>query len=143
LNNTKSESIGERLRTGNKMICYVIHGLPTRYTIPEGCFFRSTLTTAQFSILTLKMLKLSTDRGFIVLRLASNAGLFKNLCSGTLIVICISRPRNQSLTYLEKNCRRDRLRQRQTISRMLKDFAATTTTTQHFLRNRKFVIITK
>jgi hypothetical protein len=30
LDNTKSETICERLRTGNKMVCYVIHGLPTR-----------------------------------------------------------------------------------------------------------------
>jgi hypothetical protein len=29
------------------------------------------------------------------------------------MVICISRPRNQSLTYREKNCRRGRLRPRQ------------------------------
>jgi hypothetical protein len=29
------------------------------------------------------------------------------------IVVCISRPRNRSLTYREKNCRRGRLRPRQ------------------------------
>jgi hypothetical protein len=68
------------------------------------------------------MLKLSTDRGFIVLRLASNVGLFKNLCRGTLIITYISRPRNQSLRYLEKNCRRDRLRQRQNNLENVKGF---------------------
>jgi hypothetical protein len=40
--------------------------------------------------------------------------------SNHLIFICISRPRNHSLTYREKNCRRGRLRPRQTIPRMLK-----------------------
>jgi hypothetical protein len=30
-----------------------------------------------------------------------------------MIVICISKPRNRSLTYREKNCRRGRLRPRQ------------------------------
>jgi hypothetical protein len=45
------------------------------------------------------------------------------------IVVCISRPRNYSLGYREKNCRRGRLRPRQTISRMLKDFAGKVYTT--------------
>jgi hypothetical protein len=49
LDNTKSKTIGERPRTANKMLCYVIHGLSTRYTIAAGYFFHSTLTTAQFS----------------------------------------------------------------------------------------------
>jgi hypothetical protein len=46
-----------------------------------------------------------------------------------VIVICISIPRNHYLAYGEKNCRRGRLRPRQTISRMLNDFAAKVYTT--------------
>jgi hypothetical protein len=89
LDNIKFETIGERPCTANKMLCYVIHGLSTRYTIPAGYFFHSTLTTAQFSTLTLQIFKLLTDCGFIVLRLvtdnhASNVALFKKICSGTL-----------------------------------------------------------
>jgi hypothetical protein len=39
----QSETISERPCTANKMLCYVIHGLSTRYTIPAGYFFHSTV----------------------------------------------------------------------------------------------------
>jgi hypothetical protein len=51
------------------------------------------------------------------------------LVDHSVVVICISRPQNHSLTYREKNCRRGRLRRRQTISRMLKNFATKVYTT--------------
>jgi hypothetical protein len=47
----------------------------------------------------------------------------------TLIVICISRPRNHSLTYRKKNCHRGRSRPRQHNLEDVKDFAAKVYTT--------------
>jgi hypothetical protein len=53
----------------------------------------------------------------------------------SIVVICISRPRNHSLTYREKNCRRGHLRPRQDNLEDVKGLRG-----QHFLRNRKFEI---
>jgi hypothetical protein len=47
----------------------------------------------------------------------------------TLIVICISRRRNHSLTYRKKNCQRGRSRPRQHNLEDVKDFAAKVYTT--------------
>jgi hypothetical protein len=49
------------------------------------------------------------------------------------IVICVSRPRNHSLTYREKNCRRGRLRPNQDNLEYI----------NIFLCNRKFIIVIK
>lgn len=71
------------------MACFVINGLSARFVIPAGYFFHSTLQAADFHSLTLQVLKLLTDCGFLVLRIVtdnhpSNVGLFRNLCGGTL-----------------------------------------------------------
>jgi hypothetical protein len=50
------------------------------------------------------------------------------------IVICISRPRNHSLTYREKNCRRG------INLENVKGFCSQGVPTQNFMCNRKFVI---
>jgi hypothetical protein len=89
LDNTKENTIGSKPEIANKMLCYVIHGLSTRYTIPVSYFFHSTMTTKIFYSFTMKVLNSVTYSGFIILRLvtdnhASNVALFKKLCAGNL-----------------------------------------------------------
>ena len=80
------------------MLCYVIHRLSTRYTIPAGYFFHGHLASETYHELTLKVLKPLTSCGFIVLRIitddfSANVKLFKILSgdNGT-ILNCISHP---------------------------------------------------
>jgi hypothetical protein len=53
-----TQVIGTRPTLANKMLCYVVHGMTTKYTIPAGYFFHRTLPNADFLNLTLKVLKL-------------------------------------------------------------------------------------
>ena len=87
LDNCSSNVVGKKPEIANKMLCFVMHGLSTKYTIPAGYFFHSTMTTDKFLNLTMQVLRLLTDCGFIVLRLvtdnhASNTALFKRLSNG-------------------------------------------------------------
>jgi hypothetical protein len=59
----------------------------------------------------------------------------------TKIVICVSKPRNHSLTYREKNCRRGFLRPRHVNLEDGKGFRGQGV--HNFLCNRKFLIIIK
>ena len=86
---SNSTTISEQPSIANKMLCYVIHGLITEYTIPAAYFFHGTLSTENFYALTMKVLKLLTDYGIIVLRLvtdnaSSNVALFKKIGKGSL-----------------------------------------------------------
>jgi hypothetical protein len=88
LDNCSGAVVGEKPKVANKMLCYVIHGLSTRYTIPAGYFFHSSLTTDNFHSLTLNVLKLLTECGFIILRLVTdnlnlNVALFKKLSNSS------------------------------------------------------------
>lgn len=82
------DNIGKYPKMANKMLCFVVHGLSTKYNIPAGYFFHAALTSGNFYTLTMNvMLKLLTDCGFIVLRLvtdnfSSNVTLFKKLSGG-------------------------------------------------------------
>jgi hypothetical protein len=89
LDTCSSGTIGERPKIASKMLCYVVHGLSTQFTIPAGYFFHSTLTAKDFHSITLRVLQLLTDCNFIVLRLVTdnfsgNVGLFKKLGNGSL-----------------------------------------------------------
>jgi hypothetical protein len=89
LENTQAQLIGEKPKLANKMLCYVLHGLSTKYTIPVGYFFHETMNTEKFHSLTMKVLNLVTNKSFIVLRMvtdnhASNVALFKKLSNGTM-----------------------------------------------------------
>ena len=89
LSNCKNQNVGEHVDQANKMLCFVIHGLSTRYTIPAGYFFHSNLSVETYHSITLNVLELLTSCGFIVLRIvtddfSANVKLFKILCNGTL-----------------------------------------------------------
>lgn len=76
--------------------CYVIHGLSTKYTIPCGYYFHSSMLASDFNKLTLNVLKLLTDCCYITLRIitdnmSSNVLLFKNFGGGE-IKNCIRHP---------------------------------------------------
>ena len=89
LSTSSSNTIGGQVEIAHQMMCYVVHGLTTRFTIPAGYFFHSSFTAEEFYSLTLKILKLVTDCGFLIIRivtdnLALNVKLFKLLGNGTI-----------------------------------------------------------
>jgi hypothetical protein len=89
LSSCKTDTVGEKPDIANKMLCYVIHGLSARYTIPAGYFFHASLTPEAYHKITLNILELLTTHGFIVLRIvtddfSANVKLFKTLCNGNL-----------------------------------------------------------
>ena len=86
---SNSRPIGSQPKFANKMACFVINGLSASFDIPAGFFFHSTLQAAGSHSLTLQVIKLLTDCGFLVLHIVtdnhpSNVGLLKNLCGGIL-----------------------------------------------------------
>jgi hypothetical protein len=90
LENTQAQLIGEKPKLANKMLCYVLHGLSAKYTIPVGYFFHETMKTEKCHSLTMKLLNLVTNKSFIVLRMvtdnhASNVVLLKKLSNGTIV----------------------------------------------------------
>lgn len=97
LDTCTSSSVGQNPIIANKMLCFVAQGLSSRFTIPAGYFFHASLTTDVFYSLTMKVLKLLTDCGFIVLRIvtdnfSSNTALFKMLSEGSSIRNQIEHP---------------------------------------------------
>jgi hypothetical protein len=97
LDNCQSKTINKNPKIANKMLCFVIYGLSTRYCIPAGYFFHSTLVNNTFHALTMQVLEMLTKCGFIVLRIvtdnfSSNVALFKKLSNGTTPKNCIDHP---------------------------------------------------
>jgi hypothetical protein len=89
LSTTETHIVGEKPNIANKMLCYVIHGLSTKYTIPAGYFFHGTLSSDTYFKITMNILELLTSCGFIVLRIvtdnfSANVKFFKILCNGSL-----------------------------------------------------------
>ncbi|GLV33416.1 hypothetical protein CBL_20157 [Carabus blaptoides fortunei] len=85
-----SSKIGKKPVLANKMLCYVIRGLSTKYTIPAAYYFHKQLNSTQYFDLTINVLKLIKECGFTVLRMVtdnhkSNVALFKLLGDGNLI----------------------------------------------------------
>jgi hypothetical protein len=68
----KSNVVGKKPHVANKMLCFVIHGLSTKFLIPVGYFFHASLATNDFFSLTMNILQMVTDCGFIVLRLVTD-----------------------------------------------------------------------
>lgn len=84
------ETFGKKPLLANKMLCFVIHGLSTKFTIPAAYFFHRTLKTPEFYNLTVTVLQQLHECGFIVLRIVtdnhkSNVALFKTFGSGKLL----------------------------------------------------------
>ena len=89
LDTTVSHNIGEKPKVANKMLRFVVHGLCTKYAIPAGYFFRSTMTTDQLYLLTKINFKLLTHCGYIVIRMitdniSTNVSLFRKFGNGSL-----------------------------------------------------------
>jgi hypothetical protein len=89
LDTSKSNIVGKKPQIANKMLCFVIHGLSTKFLIPVGYFFHASLVTNDFFSLTMKILQMVTDCGFIVLRLvtdniSTNVALFKKFGNGSM-----------------------------------------------------------
>lgn len=89
LETTSSTRVGTKPKVANKMLCFVVQGLSTRYTIPAGYFFHSSLTTQELYLLTKNILQLLTNCGYIVIRfvtdnISTNVALFKKFGNGSL-----------------------------------------------------------
>jgi hypothetical protein len=89
LETTTKKTIGRRPVLANQTLCYVIHGLSTKFTIPAAYFFHRTLKTPDFYQLTLDVLKPLHDCGFLVIRIVTdnheaNVGLFKAFANSEL-----------------------------------------------------------
>jgi hypothetical protein len=54
------------------MLCYLIHGLSTKSTIPAGYFFHGTLSSETYLKITMNILELLSYCGFIVLRIVTD-----------------------------------------------------------------------
>jgi hypothetical protein len=65
LSSCKTDTVGEKPDIANKMLCYVIHGLSTRYTIPAGYFFHASLTPETYHKITLNILELLTRYSWV------------------------------------------------------------------------------
>jgi hypothetical protein len=53
--NITKEPLGKRPVLANKLLCFVIHGLSTKYTVPVGYFFHKTLPTDRFFEITMEV----------------------------------------------------------------------------------------
>lgn len=97
----KSINFGKKPTLANKMLCFVIHGLSTKFTVPAAYFFHRTMKTTEFYELTLKVLHQLHECGFIVLRIVtdnhkSNVALFKAL-NGNILSTRIEHPVQPSI----------------------------------------------
>ena len=57
--NENGQIIGKKTTLANKKLCYVIHGMTIKYTIPAGYFFHRQLPQDDYFNLTMKILKLT------------------------------------------------------------------------------------
>jgi hypothetical protein len=85
-----SKPIGQKPILANQLLCYVVHGLSTKFTIPAAYFFHKQLSASNFLRLTLTVLQTLHNCGFIVIRIVtdnhkSNVALFKHLAGNTLM----------------------------------------------------------
>ena len=73
----------------NKMLCFVLRGLSIKYTIPVAYYFHKQITHRDMYELTLQVLQLLHECGFVTIRLVadnhkSNVALFTMLGNGNL-----------------------------------------------------------
>ena len=72
-------------KLATKLLCFLFSGLSSHYKIPVGYFFTSSLNGKQLHELTLHVIKLIEETGFIVLHIVAdnakvNVSLFNHLC---------------------------------------------------------------
>jgi hypothetical protein len=89
--NITKEPLGKRPVLANKLLCFVIHGLSTKYTVPVGYFFHKTLSKDRFFEITMEVIEKVHSCGFRILRIVSdnhksNVALFKKIGNGALKV---------------------------------------------------------
>ncbi|EFA11970.1 Transposable element P transposase-like Protein [Tribolium castaneum] len=111
------DKIGTKPVVANQLLCFVIHGLSTKYVIPASYYFHQQLNSKDLYKLTLKVLKLLHECGFEVIRIVgdnhkSHVSLFKQFGNGKLenMVVHPFDPALRLLLsfdycHLVKNCR--------------------------------------
>ena len=83
--------LGKKAFLANKLLCFVIHGLSTKYTTPIGYFFHKTLSTDRFFEITMEIMEKVHSCGIKILQIVSdnhksNVALFKKIGNGQLKV---------------------------------------------------------
>lgn len=81
---------GKEPKIVNQLLCFVIQGLTTKYIIPASYHFHRQLNSEKLHELTLDVLKLLSNCGFIVIRIVadnhkSNTALFRRFGKGQLL----------------------------------------------------------
>jgi hypothetical protein len=90
LENTSNENyIGKKPHLANKLLCFVIHGFCTKYTIPAAYYFSRSITGKRLYEITKNILQVVTGCGFNIIRLVgdnhkSNVALFRHFGNGSL-----------------------------------------------------------
>jgi hypothetical protein len=85
----QQSSISSKPKLANKLLCFVLHGLSHKFTIPAAYFLSRSITGEDLHTLTISVIKEIESCGFFVLRIVtdnhrSNVALFKMLGDGTL-----------------------------------------------------------
>jgi hypothetical protein len=101
--NKSSNKIGTKPVIANQLLCYVVHGLSTKYVIPASYYFHRQLNSKELYKLTLDVLKLLADCGFKVIRIVgdnhkNHVALFKHFGNGMLQNV-IAHPYNPGLKF--------------------------------------------
>lgn len=83
------EEIGQNPVLANKLLCFVIHGLSKKYTIPAAYFMVRALNGNELFFLVQQVIKVVEECGFYVLRLVTdnhrtNTSMFKKFGDGEL-----------------------------------------------------------
>ncbi|KAF4529427.1 hypothetical protein B566_EDAN003523 [Ephemera danica] len=92
-----SGAIGANPKVANKLLCFALHGLNVKFTIPAAYYLVANLTGDEQTKFALTVLKEVTHIGFIVVRVVVdnakiNVAMFKQLCGGETINFKIEHP---------------------------------------------------
>jgi hypothetical protein len=83
------DTIGSKPLIANQLLCFVVHGLSTKYIVPASYYFHRQLNSKDLYKLTLEVMKLLDECGFKVIRIVgdnhkNHVALFKHFGNGTL-----------------------------------------------------------
>lgn len=81
--------IGKYPTLANKLLCFVVHGLSKKFTIPAAYFFVKSLQGSDLFLLVQRVIKAVEETGFLVLRVVTNnhrtnLSMFKHFGGGEL-----------------------------------------------------------
>ncbi|KAJ3660101.1 hypothetical protein Zmor_006034 [Zophobas morio] len=92
----KVNTITKKPVIANQLLCFIIHGISTKYVIPASYYFHKKLSSKELHKLALEVLQLLAECQFMVVRIVgdnhkNNVALFKHFGNGCLQT-CIPHP---------------------------------------------------